>query len=159
MRLAKKRPQHSQTGSGGGSAPILRKIDFPEKRPVHAGRFSVEEKEGAMDYSGAKWKRKRERILKMDGYLCQVSRRYGKVVQARVVHHIYPAKEYPEYAWCDWNLISVSMGVHNRLEDRATGELTNEGKELMRHTKPGDNWRKRRDGNGPLYGRNRRQQD
>ena len=28
--------------------------------------------------------------------------------EANTVHHIYPADEYPQYAWCDWNLISVS---------------------------------------------------
>ena len=107
-------------------------------------------KENALDYSGMKWKRKREKILKLDGYMCQVSRRYGKNVQARVVHHIYPAKSYPEYAWEDWNLISVSQAVHNQLEDRQTGELTAAGLELMRHTKPGDDWRGRR--SGTLYG-------
>lgn len=70
---------------------------------------------------------------------------YGKEEEAVVVHHIYPADKYPEYAWCDWNLISVSLGAHNKLENRNTGELTDLGKMLMKRTKPGVDWRKKRD--------------
>lgn len=97
------------------------------------------------DYSGAKWKRKRRRILRMDGYRCQIARMYGRAEEATVVHHIYPAEEYPQYAWCDWNLISVSLSAHNKLENRLTGELTELGKQLQKRTKPGVDWRKKRD--------------
>ena len=69
-----------------------------------------------MDYKTKRWKKKRESILRKDGYLCQISKRYGRRVEAEVVHHIYPADEYPEYRFCDWNLISVSVGEHNKLE-------------------------------------------
>lgn len=101
-------------------------------------------KEKDMDYYGGKWKRKRKRILRLDGYVCQIAKRYGVTEQANTVHHIYPAKEYPEYQWEDWNLISVSSASHNKLENRLTGELTEMGKELMRQTKPGVDWRKKR---------------
>ncbi len=94
------------------------------------------------DYSSRKWKKKREHILRMDGYKCQISKRYGKLVSAVIVHHIYPAEKYPEYAWEDWNLISVSKAIHNKLENRQTGELTEEGIRLQRDTKPGKDWRK-----------------
>ena len=93
-----------------------------------------------MDYYGAKWKRKRKRILRLDGYVDQIAKRYGVTEEANTVHHIYPVKEYPE--WEDWNLISVSGATHNKLENRLTGELTEMGKELMKQTKPGVNWRK-----------------
>ena len=73
------------------------------------------------DYYGTKWKRKRKRILRLDGYICQISKRYGRTEEATVVHHIYPADEYPEWAWEDWNLISVSLATHNKLENRKTG--------------------------------------
>lgn len=99
-----------------------------------------------MDYYTAKWKKKRRKILRMDNYMCQVSRRYGKTEPATVVHHIYPADQYPQYAWCDWNLISVSAAMHNRLENRKTGELTQLGKQLQKSTKEGIDWRKKRDG-------------
>lgn len=97
------------------------------------------------DYYGSKWKEKRKKILRKDGYKCQIARMYGRTEEAVVVHHIYPADKYPEYAWCDWNLISVSLASHNKLENRKTGELTELGKQLMRRTKPGVDWRKKRD--------------
>ena len=96
------------------------------------------------DYYGAKWKRKRSRILRMDGYKCQIAKRYGRTEEAVVVHHIYPADEYPEWAWCDWNLISVSMKTHNQLENRKTGELTQLGLDLQRRTVPGLDWRNKK---------------
>lgn len=97
-----------------------------------------------MDYTCTKWKRKRMHILRIDGYIDRIEKRYGRTVEAVVVHHIYPADEYPEYRYCDWNLISVSLATHNKLENRATGELTEEGLKLMRRTKPGVDWRKKK---------------
>ena len=96
-----------------------------------------------MNYQSEKWKRKRRKILRMDGYVDRVAARYGRTLEAAVVHHIYPAEEYPEYAWCDWNLISVSLATHNRLENRKTGELTELGLALQRRTVPGVDWRKK----------------
>lgn len=95
------------------------------------------------DYYGSKWKKKRKRILRMDGYKCRVAAMYGRTESADTIHHIYPAEEYPEYAWCDWNLISVSQASHNRLENRKTGELTRLGWQLQRQTIPGKDWRRR----------------
>ncbi len=43
-----------------------------------------------------------------DGYRCRESARYGKRVEATTVHHVWPAEDYPEYAWELWNLISLS---------------------------------------------------
>ena len=96
------------------------------------------------DYGGAKWKRKREHILRLDGYKDRVAAMYGRTEEARIVHHIYPADDYPEYAWLDWNLISVSKGTHNKLENRNTHDLTNLGWWLMSITQPGIDWRKKR---------------
>lgn len=95
------------------------------------------------NYSGRKWKKKRQHILRLDGYKDRIELRYGRTIEATIVHHIYPAEQYPEYAWEDWNLISVSFGTHNKLENRQTGELTREGRELMNSTIPGMNWRKK----------------
>ena len=71
----------------------------------------------------------------------RIELRYGRQIQATIVHHIYPADEYPEYAYCDWNLISVSMATHNKLENRCSGNLTEAGLALQRRTIPGVNWR------------------
>lgn len=88
-----------------------------------------------MDYNSPRWKRKRARILKRDGYMCQESKRYGKRIDADTVHHIWPAEDYPEYQWCDWNLISLAGVVHNKMHDRTTNKLTVLGEELRRRTK------------------------
>ena len=97
-----------------------------------------------MDYSSKKWKKKREKILCLDKYKDVVAGWYGRTKEAQMVHHIYPAEEYPEYAWEDWNLISVSYSTHKRLENNMTGGLTEMGRQLMRNTKPGVDWRKNR---------------
>lgn len=96
-----------------------------------------------VDYYGTKWKKKRKKILRLDGYVCRVAKMFGRTEEANTVHHIYPADEYPEYAWCDWNLISVSSASHNKLENRLTGELTALGRQLMQMTKPGKDWRRK----------------
>ena len=88
------------------------------------------------DYKGKRWRRLAARALRRDKYKCQISRRYGKNVEAEMVHHIYPADEYPEYAYCLWNLISLSRAMHNTLHDRNTDRLTAAGVALMRRTKP-----------------------
>lgn len=89
-----------------------------------------------MNYKSKRWKAKREHILRRDGYMCQESKRYGKRIDATTVHHIYPASEYPQFAFCDWNLISLSDEEHNSMHDRTTNELTAKGKNLQRRIKP-----------------------
>ena len=85
-------------------------------------------------YETPKWKKKRAAVLARDRYLCQESKRYGKMVQADTVHHIFPREEFPEYQWEAWNLVSLAGDVHNRLHDRVTNALTDEGAELLRRT-------------------------
>ena len=85
-------------------------------------------------YISEKWQRKRMSVLRRDGYQDQVEKRYGKIREATIVHHIFPLDDYPEYRLADWNLISVSMGTHNKLHDRETDELTELGVELLRRT-------------------------
>lgn len=85
-----------------------------------------------MNYKSKRWKRLREKILRRDGYMCQVSKRYGRMVEANTVHHIFPAEQYPEYQWCEWNLISLSQSVHNEMHVRDSFELTEKGRALQR---------------------------
>lgn len=82
----------------------------------------------------ARWRRKRESILKRDGYLCQAARRYGQMIPATTVHHIFPLEEFPEYSFEDWNLVSLSASAHNELHDRSTDALTPKGQDLLRRT-------------------------
>lgn len=88
-----------------------------------------------MDYKSKRWVHLRERILRRDSYTCQYNKRYGRMVQADTVHHIFPADEYPQYQWEAWNLISLSRDAHNKMHDRDTHELTREGRELLERTK------------------------
>lgn len=87
-------------------------------------------------YKTRRWLRKREAILRRDGYLCQESKRYGKSVEATTVHHIYPVEQYPELAFEDWNLISLSEAMHNAMHDRLTGEVTERGKYWQERVRP-----------------------
>lgn len=85
-------------------------------------------------YKSVRWQRKRAAILRRDGYMCQVSLRFGKRITADTVHHIFPKDDYPEYALADWNLIAVSRKIHDELHDRTTGTLTKKGMELLERT-------------------------
>lgn len=88
------------------------------------------------DYKSAKWLRLRASVLREAGYQCQYSRRFGKHVPATHVHHIWPAEDYPQFAWCRWNLIALSQEAHNKMHDRMTGELSSVGEQLRRKTRP-----------------------
>lgn len=93
------------------------------------------ERREVMNYKNKRWEHKRIVILKRDDYLCQESKRYGKRVQATTVHHIYQVEFYPELAYEDWNLISLSDIKHNRMHIRGTHELTELGKQLQERVK------------------------
>lgn len=96
---------------------------------------ATEQGDGIVDiYHTKRWIKKRESILRRDGYRCQESKRYGKNIQATTVHHIFPYEYFPEYAWCDWNLISLSDKMHNAMHDRDTHRLSDKGKELLIRT-------------------------
>lgn len=88
-----------------------------------------------MDYTSKRWLRLRQKILKRDNYMCQYSKRYGRMKQADTVHHILPVELYPQYQWCEWNLISLSKEAHNIMHDRDSHELTDEGKRLQKRVK------------------------
>lgn len=85
-------------------------------------------------YKTTRWRKLREKIMRRDGYMCQISKRYGKAVQADTVHHIFPREEFPEYQWEPWNLISLSNEQHNAMHDRETNKLTDKGEELRIRT-------------------------
>ena len=87
-----------------------------------------------MDYKSRRWKRIREGVLRRDGYLCQISLRYGKHIEADTVHHIFPVDQFPEFQWETWNMISLAGSVHNRMHVRDSQELTEEGRRLMERT-------------------------
>ena len=83
----------------------------------------------AFDYSrkNKRWRRLRERALRRDGYRCQEAKRYGKAE---------PAEDYPEYAYCLWNLVSLTAENHDRMHDRLTRKLTALGTYWKNRTPP-----------------------
>ena len=66
---------------------------------------------------------------------CREARRYGRNVEASVVHHIWPAEDWPEYAWADWNLLSLSAEAHRAMHND-DGSLSALGESWRRRTIP-----------------------
>ena len=102
----------------------------PESRNRRRGQDS------GFSYTSPRWRRLRERVLRQAGYRCQWAKRFGRREQATTAHHIWPAEDFPEYAWCEWNLIALSQASHNAMHDRTTGRLTEAGENLRRRTIP-----------------------
>lgn len=50
-----------------------------------------------------------------DKYQCQLCKRYGRMTQAKIVHHKLELDEYPELAFDDNNLVAVCQACHNKL--------------------------------------------
>lgn len=86
--------------------------------------------------SNKRWQHLRQRALRRDGYRCREAARYGVAAEAEVVHHIWPAEDYPEYAYCLWNLVSLSRKAHDAMHDRTTRKLTALGLAWKNRTPP-----------------------
>ena len=65
-------------------------------------------------YLTPKWQRKRAAILRRDKYQCQECKRYGRMREAKTVHHIKHLEDHPELAYEDSNLISLCHACHNK---------------------------------------------
>ena len=94
----------------------------------------MKELTNAQFYNSRRWLRLRESVLRRDGYLCQIAKRYGKIEEAENVHHIFPRLEFPEYQFEAWNLISLSHKAHTAMHQAASGELSPAGIDLLRRT-------------------------
>lgn len=90
------------------------------------------------DYSrkNKRWRRLREQVLREADYRDEWAARFGKRVQATRVHHIWPAEDWPEYAYERWNLIAVSLASHEALHVPGSGRLSAAGETLRRKTIP-----------------------
>lgn len=82
-------------------------------------------------YKTVKWKKKRESILRRDGYECRECKRYGKVTEANTVHHVNTLETHPLLALVSENLISLCNRCHEAMHIRRTHELTAKGKEWV----------------------------
>lgn len=81
-----------------------------------------------------RWHNLRRYILARDNYLDQEALRFGKRVEADHVHHIFPREYFPEWRYEPWNLISLSLSNHNKMHDRSSRKLSNEGWNLLVRT-------------------------
>jgi len=72
-------------------------------------------------YNSARWKRKRAYILSRDKYLCQECKKYGKNIEAKIVHHIIEIEDDPDLKLKDDNLVSVCRSCHNKIHPEKGG--------------------------------------
>ena len=77
---------------------------------------AVQREKGAImfDYNSPRWRALSAAIRRRDNYQCVWCRRYGRMRQARVVHHLKEAEDYPELAYDPSNLVSLCMACHNK---------------------------------------------
>lgn len=72
-------------------------------------------------YSSKRWRKKREYILKRDGYLCQECKKYGRHTEAKIVHHIIEVEDQPELKMKNNNLVSICASCHNKVHPEKGG--------------------------------------
>lgn len=86
-------------------------------------------------YNDKRWKRKRERILRRDKYMCQECKRYGRTTTATTVHHVIPLlwclSHNSQLALSSINLYSVCSSCHDQYHDRQSDALTTKGLQLV----------------------------
>ena len=76
-------------------------------------------------YNSPEWRRKQKAILRRDHYQCQLCKRYGRIREAKRVHHKLELAEYPELAMKDDNLVSVCKECHNKLHPEKGADTIN----------------------------------
>ena len=114
---------------------LLHSIKSPAKKTGDFYlRFMIDDVDNKSFYKSRAWSSMRARVLRRDGYLCQDSKRFGKFVPARVVHHIYPIEYYPQYKLAKWNLTSLSVRSHEQMHNRDGHRLSLKGWRLLEKT-------------------------
>ena len=86
-------------------------------------------------YLTPRWKRLRLAVLARDAYTCQECLRRGESRAADTVHHIEPNNAGLFYD--TGNLVSLCGECHNRMHNRAGGELTADGRKWLRRARLG----------------------
>ena len=83
-------------------------------------------------YHSPRWERLRARILRRDKYMCQLCKRYGRMIEATEVHHIKHLEDCPEEAFNPSNLVSLCHSCHNRQHPEKTA-YTNLSRERRKY--------------------------
>ena len=76
-------------------------------------------------YDSARWKRVAAKRMRMDGYKCQICKRYGRMVEATQVHHIEHLEDAPDRALDITNLISLCRRCHNAQHPEKAAAMNN----------------------------------
>lgn len=84
-------------------------------------------------YSGARWLRFRQKILRRDKYQCQRCKRYGRITEATEVHHIEHLEDAPERAYDPSNVVSLCHRCHNAQHPEKAATM-NQNKRRWRYT-------------------------
>ena len=79
-----------------------------------------------------KWKHKTQVVKRRDGYECRECRKYGRSVDGVLVHHVYPADDYPDLFYNTNNLITLCYSCHELMHDRSLKSITELGKQWQR---------------------------
>ena len=70
-------------------------------------------------YTWSKWKTKREEVLRLDKYECQICKQRGKYKKATTVHHVNYVKKHPIWYYFRGekkrNLISLCHECHEEV--------------------------------------------
>jgi len=77
------------------------------------------------------------RIWEKSNRRCKITNRYlGDEPLTTFFHHILPKSRFPEYRWCEWNVIMLHPEVHAQVEidiDRVPGARELYEKLLEKH--------------------------
>lgn len=82
-------------------------------------------------YNSSQWRRKRELILRRDGYRCQECKRFGRITPAVTVHHIQHLEDRPDLALVSSNLISLCRACHAKAHPEKGGARPGSGEGQM----------------------------
>lgn len=83
-------------------------------------------------YLSPEWRRVRDAVLRRDGYRDVWLARYGRMMPAEIVHHVFLLEDRPDLRFNPHNLASVSRDTHRHILHAPDGSLTEAGRELQR---------------------------
>ena len=116
-----------------GQKHCIKHEHMDKERHKEYQRHRTDKREQAF-YNSKEWKLVRQQVLIRDNRLCQLSLLDNKIVFADMVHHIIPMKEDESKKLDMDNLISLSNGMHNYVENEYDKGATSKEKmqELLR---------------------------
>lgn len=83
-------------------------------------------------YLSPEWRCVRDAVLRRDGYKDFWLSRFGRMVPAEIVHHVFLLEDRPDLRLDPRNLVSVSRDTHRHILHASDGSLTEAGRELQR---------------------------